>query len=29
MNTKLKVLQNKGKETISSLELVKEINVFR
>lgn len=29
MTTKLKVLQNKGKETISSLELVKEINVFR
>lgn len=29
MNTELKVLQNKGKETISSLDLVKEINVFR
>lgn len=29
MNTELKVLQNEGKETISSLDLVKEINVFR
>ena len=29
MNTELKVLQNNEKETISSLDLVKEINVFR
>lgn len=29
MNTELKLLQNEGKETISSLDLVKEINVFR
>ena len=29
MNTELEVLQNNGKETISSLDLVKEINVFR
>ena len=29
MNTELTVLQNNEKETISSLDLVKEINVFR
>ena len=29
MNTELKVLQNNEKETISSLDLVKQINVFR
>nr|DAX66561.1 MAG TPA: KilAC domain protein [Bacteriophage sp.] len=29
MNTELGILQNNGKETISSLDLVKEINVFR
>lgn len=29
MNTELEVLQNNEKETISSLDLVKEINVFR
>lgn len=29
MNSELKVLQNNEKETISSLDLVKEINVFR
>lgn len=29
MNTELGVLQNNGKETISSLDLVKQINIFR
>lgn len=29
MNTELEVLQNNGKETISSLDLVKQINIFR
>lgn len=29
MNTKLELLQNNGKETISSLDLVKQINIFR